>query len=58
MRYQIAQVQGMGLGLIIEQHTYYAIIEFRSMGHRWQVIADTDDYDIVQTIGLGFEEIT
>lgn len=57
MRYQIAHVEGMGLGLVLEEHAHYAIIEFRKHGIRWQLVVDSDDYDIYDQIQIGHEEL-
>lgn len=57
MNYQIAAVEGMGLGLILEEHAHYAIIEFRKGGVRWQLVFDSDEYEIYDQIRIGSEEI-
>ncbi len=58
MNYQIAHVEGMGLGLVLEEHAHYAIIQFHENGVRWQLVIDSDDYEIHDQIQIGNEEIT
>lgn len=47
----------MGLGIIREQHTHFAVIEFSVSGHRWRLVVDNDDYDIVDEVHLGYQEL-
>lgn len=58
MRYEIAKIDEVGFGRIVERNAHYAIVEFHDGGHRWQVIVDDDDYTIVSDINVGYKEIT
>jgi hypothetical protein len=49
--YTVVNVDGYGLGVILEEHTHYSLIQFNHGGHRWQVAIDKDDYRIIGTIG-------
>jgi len=55
--YQIAHVAGMGLGLVLEQHAHYAVIQLHDRGIRWEIVVDDDDYEIYDEISIGHEEI-
>lgn len=56
-RFQVARVDDVGLGIIREQHTHFAVIEFNTSGHRWRLVVDNDDYDIVDEVHLGYQEL-
>lgn len=58
MRHTIVQMPGYGLGILLEESAHYAVLEFHSAGHSWRVIAEPGDYEIVEEINIGFEELT
>lgn len=56
-RYQIVWVENHGFGVIREQHTHYAVVEFSHDGHSWRIVVDNEDYEPATSINFGHEEI-
>lgn len=56
-KYPIVLVAGIGLGVLKKQHTHYAEVEFNDGKHKWTIVAYEGEYDIVNDITIGVEEI-
>jgi hypothetical protein len=55
--YPVVLVSGIGLGVIKEQHTHHAVVEFNDGKHKWSIVVDENEYDLVSDINIGMEEI-
>jgi hypothetical protein len=56
-KYPIVLVAGIGVGLLKKRHAHYAEVEFNDGKHKWNIIAYENEYDIVDDITIGIEEI-
>lgn len=46
-----------GIGTLIQENTHFAVVEFRMYKHRWEIIADTDDYEIIGYINIPHQKL-
>lgn len=57
-RYPIAKLlDGRGLGIIRSLGTHFSTIEFNEAGHKWTIIVENDEFEIVDYINIGRETI-
>jgi len=56
-RYPVALISGVGLGIVKEEHLHYAIIEFNDGKNKWSIVAYDGEYQIIDDISIGYEEI-
>lgn len=60
-RIPIVKVEGYaGLGALVQQNAHFAVVEFRMAGHRWEVVVENEDCELVcyaKVAGEGLEEI-
>jgi hypothetical protein len=55
-KFPIVLVSGIGLGVLKEQHTHHAVVEFNDGKHKWKIVVSEDEYDVVDDITIGLEE--
>ena len=36
-----------GVGAVIQENAHFAVIEFRMYRHRWELVVDSEDYEII-----------
>lgn len=47
-RYPIVKMlDGSGMGVIVNLGTHYATVEFQAAGHKWHILVEHDDYEVV-----------
>jgi hypothetical protein len=56
-KYPVVLVAGIGLGILKEQHSHHAVVEFNDGKHKWSIVVYENEYDIVNDITIGMEEI-
>lgn len=56
-KYPIVLVAGIGLGILKQKHTHHAVVEFNDGKHKWTIVVTENEYDIVDDINIGYEEI-
>lgn len=55
-RVALAVVEGYpGVGTVKQENTHFAVIEFRLAGHRWEVVADSEEYTVIGFIHTPYE---
>lgn len=57
-RFQVVHVEGIGRGILRQEHAHYSIVEFGVAGHLWTLAVEKEDYEIVDEINISHEEIT
>lgn len=51
-RYPIAKlIDGRGLGVVVSLGVHFSTIEFDEAGHRWTIVVENDEFEIVDYIG-------
>jgi hypothetical protein len=50
-------VSGIGLGILKQKHLHHALVEFNDGKHKWTIMVTENEYDIVDDINIGYEEI-
>lgn len=56
-KYPIVLVAGIGLGILKQKNTHHAVVEFNDGKHKWTIIVTENEYDVVDDINIGYEEI-
>jgi len=56
-KHSVVLVSGMGLGILKKQYAHHAIVELNDGKHKWEIVLNNDEYDIVDDINIGYEEI-
>lgn len=56
-KYPIVLVAGIGLGVLKEEHANHAVVEFNDGKHKWKIVVTENEYDVVDDINIGYEEI-
>jgi hypothetical protein len=56
-KYPVVLVAGIGLGILKKKHETHAVVEFNDGKHKWTIVVTENEYDIVDDINIGYEEI-
>lgn len=57
-RYQIVLVEGHGYGIVRKQYAHFAEVELHDGYNAWNIIVQNDEFEVVEQINLGHEEVT
>jgi hypothetical protein len=56
-KYPIVLVAGIGMGILKEQRSGHSVVEFSDGRHKWSIVVTDNEYDVVDDINIGYEEI-
>lgn len=55
--YQIVRLDDGTVGMIVQEHAHFSIVQYAKLGHTYTVAVSRDEYEVIGEVGHDHEEM-